>query len=340
MNIGPVMLDLEGTTLNDQEREILQHPLLGGIIYFGRNYQSPEQLQALTDDIRSLRPDVLIAVDQEGGRVQRFKKGFTPIPAMQQFLPLYRKNPQACLSLAKDVAWLLASELLVVGIDFSFAPVLDLDDHRCPAIGNRSFSPEPRVTVDIANSWLAGMHEAGMATTGKHFPGHGGVTLDSHHDIPVDGRSFTELENRDLIPFIQLQPQLDAMMPAHIIFPQIDEQQTVGFSSIWLQAILRHQLGFKGVIFSDDLSMAGAACAGRYIDRAKRALAAGCDMVLVCNNRQGALAILEQLNSSDRTDSNRRLLTMQGKPPHQPDELKSLPRWQLTRQLLHTLTID
>ena len=293
MTIGPVMLDLEGLTLTSEEEALLLHPLVGGVIYFARNYESPEQIQALAQAIREIRPELLLAVDQEGGRVQRFKEGFTPLPAMQQFLPLYRKNAQAALSLVENTGWLMASELLSVGVDFSFAPVLDLDDHHCEVIANRSFSPKAEETLSLTGAFLAGMHAAGMATTGKHFPGHGSVAGDSHLLLPVDKRGFDEIASKDLLPFVGLQSHLDALMPAHILFPKVDDKQPVGFSSYWLQTVLRTDLGYKGVTFIDDLSMEGAVGAGTYTERAQLALDAGCDMVLVCNNRAGALEVLE-----------------------------------------------
>ena len=204
--------------LTPEEEELLQHPHVGGVIYFSRNYQSPEQIKALSENIRQLRPGLLLAVDQEGGRVQRFKEGFTTLPPMQQFLSLYRKNAQSTLAIVKDSAWLMASELLSVGIDISFAPVLDIDDFFSDVIADRSFSSVATEVVALANAWIMGMKEAGMAVTGKHFPGHGGVKGDSHHVLPVDKRSFEQIAKQDLIPFVELMPQLDALMPAHILF--------------------------------------------------------------------------------------------------------------------------
>ncbi|MGH1440288.1 MAG: beta-N-acetylhexosaminidase [Cellvibrionaceae bacterium] len=341
MSIGPLMLDLDSLVVSSDEKELLLHPMVGGVIYFARNYESPEQIKALSDSIRQIRPDLLIAVDQEGGRVQRFKAGFTRIPAMQQFLPLYCKNPKAALALVKDSAWLMASELLAVGIDFSFAPVLDLDDAQCEVIADRSFSRESDEAIALAGAWIDGMHETGMASTGKHFPGHGSVTIDSHVGLPIDQRSFEDIAAKDLLPFVTLIQKLDAMMPAHILFPKIDPEHTVGFSQHWLQSILRNQLGFEGVIFSDDLSMEGAASGGGFIDRAKLALSAGCDMILVCNNREGAIEVLEQsdeLNPFLDPQSQQRFGVMRSSKRLDFSALKQQQRWQLSQKLLSTLS--
>ena len=298
MSLGPVMMDIQGTTLSVEDRELLKHPLIGGLIYFARNYESIEQLSALSADIRRVRPDILLAVDQEGGRVQRFKEGFTRLPAMQRFLPLYRRQATSALALVKDCGWLMAVELLAVGVDFSFAPVLDVDDHHSQVIADRAFSNNPDEVTVLAQAFLEGMKQAGMANTGKHFPGHGSVVADSHHELPVDERPYTDIRQKDLVPFQQLSSQLDAIMPAHIVFPKIDDH-SVGFSSHWLKNILRGQLNFNGIIFSDDLSMQGAAKIGSYGERALAALRAGCTMVLVCNSREGVVNVLDALSRSD-----------------------------------------
>ena len=328
---GPLMLDLDGPDLTDQETNILSHQSLAGVILFARNYQSPAQLTTLCQSIKSINPDLLIAVDQEGGRVQRFREAFTVIPPMQKFLPLYRKNATPALALLKDTAWLMASELLSVGVDFSFAPVLDSDDSTCPAIGDRAFSPRPSEVAELAGAWIEGMHEAGMATVGKHFPGHGQVAVDSHEALPEDKRSYEQVDNSDLIPFKSLHPQLDAMMPAHILFPAID-QQPVGFSSVWLKQILRGSLGFNGLIFSDDLTMGGAEIVGDFADRAKAALHAGCDVILACNHRTGALQILNYLES--HSIHNMDFSSMKASKTLQYDDLRSDPRWIKTSNVL------
>lgn len=329
------MLDLGGLQLSSEERELLAEPLVGGIIIFARNYSSPDQLHALVAEIRSIRPELLLAVDQEGGRVQRFKSGFTALPSMQSFLSRYREKPQETLELVRDAGWLMAAEVLSAGLDFSFAPVLDVDDVRCEVIADRSFSPDPLEVVDLAGAFIDGMHEAGMSCTGKHFPGHGGVSGDSHLLLPVDDRSWPEIERRDWMPFARLAPRLDAVMPAHIVFSRMDSQP-VGFSSFWLQQKLRGDLGFNGVIFSDDLSMEGAAGAGNYGDRAELALAAGCDMVLVCNNRAGALEVLQRLKHRGQASSER-LSSMRRRREWSMDELQKVERWQNTRDALSAL---
>ncbi len=346
MPLGPIMLDLAGTVLQDAEKELLLHPYVGGVIYFGRNYESPAQIKALSDSIREIRPELLIAVDQEGGRVQRFIQGFTRLPAMQKFLPLYRKNTKACLAMVKNSGWLMASELLAVGVDFSFAPVLDVDDNKCSIVADRSFSPKPFEVTALAAAWMEGMHEAGMATTGKHFPGHGSVTVDSHLTQPVDTREFADIAKHDLVPFVELLPSLDAIMPAHIVFPNIDANNTVGFSAYWLQTILRGDLGFKGVIFSDDLSMKGAHSVGGYLARAQHALNAGCDMILVCNSREGVLELLDSncfaMADKESQALSSRLFSMSAK--HQSNShilpmeaLQQSSRWQLSQQITQVL---
>jgi beta-N-acetylhexosaminidase len=295
--IGPVMLDLAGTVISQEEQEILQHPLVGGVILFSRNYETPEQLALLCHAIRAVRSTpLLIAVDQEGGRVQRFKHGFTLLPSMGMIGKWYEQNKNQAILFAQSCGWLMASELLSVGLDFSFAPVLDLNKVANPAIGDRAFHCEPEIVIQLAKAWIEGMHKAGMAATGKHFPGHGAVTVDSHVSLPIDTRSMPEIQQDDLRTFEALIPtHLDAIMPAHIVFSEIDDKP-VGFSSYWLRNVLRQHYGFKGVIFSDDLNMHGAACGGDYNDRANAALLAGCDMVLICNNRVGALSILDNLS--------------------------------------------
>ncbi|MBX2808716.1 MAG: beta-N-acetylhexosaminidase [Cellvibrionaceae bacterium] len=330
------MLDLQGLSLAADERELLAHPAVGGVIFFARNYASSQQISQFCRSIRAIRPDILLAVDQEGGRVQRFTSGFTRLPAMQQFLPLYRKNPDAALGLLRNCAWLMAAELLAVGIDFSFAPVLDSDDKTCAVIADRAFSPKPEEVVALAGAWIAGMHEAGMAATGKHFPGHGGVTADSHLALPVDERELDVIAQADLIPFTALASELDGMMPAHIVFPQVDKQ-AVGFSTYWLQTLLRKQLGFQGVIFSDDLSMAGAASVGDYTARAQSALAAGCDMILVCNNRQAVVDILDYFSALPKIPSSSRLGAMRARQHMDWDALQAMPRCLSTKQFLTSL---
>lgn len=291
---GVLMLDLQGTSLTEEETSLLLHPQVGGVILFSRNIDSADQVAALTTRMRTIRPGLLIAVDQEGGRVQRLREGFTRIPPMYQLGKLRRRDPALATQLAGELGWLLASEVLAVGIDFSFAPVLDLRSDISEVIGDRGFDDEPDDVITLASAFLRGMREAGMATTGKHFPGHGSVVADSHLELPVDNRDLTEICGRDLQPFRQCMPLLDGIMPAHVQYVQADAH-CAGFSRFWLQNVLRKELEFDGVIFSDDLDMAAAAQAGSVADRLAMALDAGCDMVLVCNNRAAAKEALVAL---------------------------------------------
>jgi len=327
------MLDLSSVSLTSQERELLVDPQLGGIILFTRNYSTKDQLDDLIGEIRSLRQELIIAVDHEGGRVQRFREGFTQLPAMRRLGELYLKDQSEAIQTAKQVAWLLAAELLVHDIDLSFAPVLDLDHSISQVIGDRAFSNETGIIVELAQAFIDGFHEAGMAATGKHFPGHGGVVADSHLDIPIDDRTLAELERTDLEPFAQLAQTLDAMMPAHVIYPSVDDKPA-GFSRIWLQQILRQQLKFEGVIFSDDLSMQGATVAGGFVQRAEAALEAGCDMVLVCNDRKGALEVLAYLNRCG-VPSSKRLEQLKHKA--QMGTLSANKHWREARSTLLAL---
>ncbi len=294
MMLGPLMLDLSGTELSSEERELLLEPAVGGVIFFARNFTSRAQFCELTAAVDELRPALLLAVDQEGGRVQRLREGYTRLPAMQQLGDLYRKDAAAGSRLLHEVGWLMAAEVIASGLDFSFAPVLDLDRSHCAVIADRAFSDEPQRAVRAIGHFIDGMHDAGMAATGKHFPGHGGVSADSHLETPRDSRDLKVLREHDLLPFQALAPRLQGIMPAHIVFPSIDKE-AVGFSRFWLQDVLRAELNYSGVIFSDDLSMKGADVAGSYAQKAAAALAAGCDMILVCNNRAGAREVLDFL---------------------------------------------
>lgn len=335
MTPGPLMLDLQGVELTAAEAELLRHPMVGGVIYFARNFASRAQIVELSASIRAIRPELLLAVDQEGGRVQRFRDGYTRFPPMARLGQLLATNPESGAALLQDAGWLLAAEVLASGVDFSFAPVLDVDDCRCDVIADRAFSADPALAAEAARLFIVGLHEAGMAVTGKHFPGHGGVTADSHLETPTDSRTLDALRACDLIPFAQLSQQLDAVMPAHILFPSVDNQ-CVGFSRRWLQEILRTELGFKGVIFSDDLSMKGADVAGGYPQKAQAALAAGCDMVLVCNNPEGAGEVLAYLEQNQVVPSPR-LPSMKARQTWQWAELDNDPRRLMTIERLAQL---
>ena len=291
---GPVMLDVEALSLNADDIRRIRHPLTGGVILFARNYLNHTQLTALTKAIRAERSDILIAVDHEGGRVQRFREdGFTRLPAMRRLGNLWDKNPMIACKAATATGYVLAAELRACGIDLSFTPVLDLDYGESGVIGDRAFHSEPRVVAKLAQSLNYGLALAGMANCGKHFPGHGFVREDSHTEIPVDNRSFQDILDKDAAPYFWLGIGLSAVMPAHVIYQQVDPNPA-GFSAKWL-TILRQELGFDGVIFSDDLSMEGASVAGGVVDGAKAALAAGCDMVLVCNSPDKADQLLSGL---------------------------------------------
>ena len=287
------MLDIAGTWLTAEDRHLLRQPEVGGLIIFARNIEHPDQVRELCQAIRALRPDLLLAVDQEGGRVQRLRQGFVKLPAMGDIgVHAHAVEP------AKACGRLMATEVLAVGLDFSFAPVLDLDYGQSAVIGKRAFSGLPDLATDVASAFIDGMQSAGMAATGKHFPGHGWAEADSHVAIPIDERSLDEIRQADLKPFMVLAQKLGAVMPAHVIYPKVDANPA-GFSHFWLQNILRQELGFDGVIFSDDLSMAGAHVAGNAAQRIEAALRAGCDMGLVCNDRAAAelaLSALQRLN--------------------------------------------
>ena len=303
--LGPVMLDVAGPRLSDAERITLAHPLVGAVILFSRNFESATQIAKLCAEIREIRePSLLITVDHEGGRVQRFRKGFTRLPPMRTLGQIWQKDPDLALDLAKDIGIILAAELLVLGVDLSFTPVLDVDFGESGVIGDRAFSRDPLAITAIADALMNGLALAGMGNVGKHFPGHGFVRADSHVAIPVDEREFKEIEAIDLVPYGRLQ-NLKGVMPAHVIYPAFDDQPA-GFSRKWLQDVLRGQFGFDGLIFSDDLSMEGARVAGGIVNRARAALDAGCDMVLVCNDPEAANELLVGLGHAslkqDRTE--------------------------------------
>ena len=301
---GPITLDVLGLELDAEDRRRILDPLTGGVILFGRNFTNRKQLSKLTADIKKLRPDVLISIDHEGGRVQRCKvDGFTHLPAMRKLGELWHAKSKsthpaesAALAMAAATAcgYILASELRACGVDLSFTPVLDLDFGRSGVIGDRSFSRDPQIVFALAKSLNEGLRLADMANCGKHFPGHGWAEADSHVAIPVDERSLQEILNEDAKPYEWLDLSLAAVMPAHVIYPKVD-QHPAGFSKIWLHSILRQELGFEGVIFSDDLSMEGASVAGSVVKGAELALEAGCDAVLICNRPDLADQLLSKL---------------------------------------------
>lgn len=333
MTIGAVMLDVAGTALTAEDERRLVHPLVGGVILFTRNYESPEQLIRLTEAIHAIKtPPLLIAVDHEGGRVQRFRDGFTRLPPMRLLGKLWDSDPRRAQEAARQVGFVLAAELRAHGVDFSFTPVLDVDFGESGVIGDRAFHRDPQGIAELAHALQSGMREAGMATVGKHFPGHGFVKADSHTEVPVDERDYEDIEMVDLLPFRRMTDYgMAAVMPAHVIYPRVDHKPA-GFSRVWLQDILRGRLAFEGVIFSDDLSMEGASTQGGIVDRGVSALEAGCDMVLVCNSPAAADELLAGLRWTTPPSSVVRLTRMRGAPHPTP-----MPVLQVSEQYRNAL---
>lgn len=332
---GVLMLDLEGISLSAFEQELLQRPAVGGLILFSRNYVSVNQLRDLIAAIRECRPGILIAVDQEGGRVQRLREGFLHLPSLRAIAEVALAEPTRTAEIVTTCGWAMAAELLHYGIDFSFAPVLDLYQEDSPVIRERAFSTNPVEVMALARAYIGGMHEAGMAATGKHFPGHGTVTADSHVDLPTDNRSFDAIAAADYSTFVGCIDVLDAIMPAHVLYPQVD-RHCAGFSKVWIQQLLRNELGFDGVVFSDDLSMVAAHGAGALPQRAELALNAGCDMLLVCNDRTGALSVADWLEAN-QIQGHPRLLRMRARPSAGIGKLFEQSQWQAATQLLATI---
>lgn len=333
--IGALIADVAGLSLTSEDKEILAHPLIGGVILFSRNYESRQQLHELCQQIRKASPaPVVLMVDQEGGRVQRFIAEFTRLPHMSIFGELYDQDPVLACARAEECGWLMAAELMSVGVDLSLAPVLDVNKGLSSVIGQRAFHASHDGIVRLASAFIAGMHAAGMAATGKHFPGHGSVSLDSHIAIPVDTRTLSDIEADDILPFKGMMAAgLDAIMAAHIIFPQID-QLAVGFSRRWLQDILRQRLGFKGVIFSDDLNMEGANISGDYADRFVAARDAGCDLALLCNNRHGVIQVLDGVSHVKHMLDAEKWGVLSGRLSPQQLPLEQNQRWQQARERL------
>ena len=336
--LGPVMADVVGLELTADDVQRLQHPLMGGVILFARNFASPEQLKRLTASIHALRePKLPIAVDHEGGRVQRFRDGFTSIAPMRVLGQRWDASPQQAIALSENVGYVIGAELVNHGVDFTFAPVLDVDWGESGVIGDRAFHKNPDAIAALGQALITGMADAGMGSVGKHYPGHGYVRADSHHEIPVDDRSYAEIDKADLIPFRLLARQgMRAVMPAHVIYPQVDSKPA-GFSAKWLKDILRGQLGFDGVIFSDDLSMEGASTAGNVTQRAHAALDAGCDMVLLCNDPVRTDELLQGLTADGvvpGVDLSRRLQRMHGNPA-----LQNAARYQTARAAVQSLGV-
>lgn len=333
---GVIMLDLKGLSVESEERELLVHPQVGGVILFSRNYASPEQLDDLVAAIKQCNDHLLVAVDQEGGRVQRFRDKFLSLPPLHALGIEFERDEEAGLAAARLCAWAMAAELMQYGIDISFAPVLDLYDANSPVIKERAFAAQGARVAQLGAAYIEGMHEAGMAATGKHFPGHGKVLADSHTELPTDGRSLDEIRDNDLVPFADCIASLDAIMPAHIVYPQIDKH-CAGFSRVWIQELLRDELGFDGVVFSDDLTMNAAHSAGTVTERADRALTAGCDMVLVCNEPTQAQELVRYLDSKDQPGSNR-IGCMLAKNASKHAHLYESDKWLEAKELIGRLS--
>lgn len=338
--MSALMLDLHGCEIDAEETEILQHPMVGGLILFSRNFDNVKQLTELTRQIKkTAKQPILIAVDQEGGRVQRFRQGFSPIPAMHDLhkAKLSLNTTQLCT----EMGWLMASEMQSVGIDLSFAPVLDLNGIS-EVIMNRAFHSQTDKVIEFASAFIQGMKQAGMKATGKHFPGHGSVKADSHIAAPIDTRPEHVIFSQDMQVFSSLiaQNDLDAIMPAHVIYSQVDDKPA-GFSPHWLQHILRKNLAFNGVIFSDDLSMQAANIAGDYVGKAQAALSAGCDMILACNNRSGAVQILDQhqtLQAYINKNSDEKIKALLSQYSLNKTQLEQTARWQQANRFAQRLT--
>jgi len=338
MSLGPVMLDVQGTSLTAEDRELLAHPQVGGVILFSRNYEDRAQLLALCRDIHAVRePRLLVAADHEGGRVQRFREGFSHIPTMAAIGARYAEDRATALAAARASGWLIGAELLACGVDLSFAPVVDLDHGRSSVIGDRAFHSDPEVVATLATALADGMQEAGMAGVAKHFPGHGAVSEDSHAELPTDPRDPVDLEP-DLLPFRRLIAHgIAGIMTAHLLVPAVDDR-IVSASPRWIEGVLRRRLGFSGAVFSDDLSMGAALGLGDAGTRAQAALAAGCDMVLICNDRAAAIAAVDALVEPPRPTSQLTLVRLHGRRQHcGTGQIQDRERWRAHRALLEHL---
>ncbi len=329
MSLGPLMVGIAGVELGSFEKELLRHPSIGGVILFERNYESVEQLQKLIADIHKLRqPHLLVAVDQEGGRVQRFKGDFTRLPSPGSLGGLYKQDARRAKRLADTAGWLMAAELRAVGVDISFAPVLDIDSGLSEVIGDRAFHGRETVVADLAHSYMSGMKKAGMSATGKHFPGHGSVMNDTHMTEALDERDYEDIAQRDMLAFERMiHFGIAAVMAAHVIYPRVDSRPA-GFSPLWLRDILRQRLNFQGVIFSDDLGMEAAAHAGSIQQRTSSAIEAGCDMVLICNELEIIPKLLDDLPHYNDPASHLRLARLHGRNSIDWHELHGSALWK------------
>ena len=334
MTLGPLMVDVAGLELTPEDREVLRHPLVGSVILFTRNYASPEQLRRLVADIHAARsPSLIVGVDQEGGRVQRFRPEFSLLPPPRRIGHAYDLDPRQGLQLARSMGWLMAAELRAHGVDLSFAPCVDLDYGVSEVIGDRAFHSRPEAVAELSLAYMAGMKDAGMAATAKHFPGHGAVIADSHKSLPVDRRGWSELGN-DLLPYRRLIANgLPGVMVAHVLFPSV-APEPASLSRRWVQNALREELRFEGAIFTDDLSMGGAAEYGDIVARASAALDAGCDVLPVCNDRGSVAKLLDGLKWETQPSSHLRLVRMRGKAAPERDELVAGDAWRASQEML------
>ncbi|MGC4027661.1 MAG: beta-N-acetylhexosaminidase [Steroidobacteraceae bacterium] len=334
MTLGPLMVDVAGTALTAEDREVLRHPLVGSVILFTRNYQDPQQLEALVADIKSLRtPPLLVAVDHEGGRVQRFRSGFSVLPPARRIGQEYDTDARQGLAMAQQLGWLLAAELRAVGVDFSFAPCVDLDYGVSEIIGDRAFHSRPPAVAELALATMQGMRRAGMAATAKHFPGHGAVVADSHLALPVDRRDLPDLEV-DIAPYRRLiANDIAGVMMAHVLYPLVDSVPA-SFSRRWVSEVLRGELDFRGVVFADDLTMEGASVIGDVVARAEAALAAGCDVLPVCNRRASVVQLLDGLTHKPGPAGQMRLVRMRGREMPGRAELARTDEYRASQQCL------
>ena len=329
---GRLMLDIDGTFLSNEDKDLLMNKHVGGLIFFSRNFESFNQITNLVHEIRNIKENIIIAVDQEGGRVQRFNKEFTKIPTMQEVAKYANSNND--MSFLKEVGWLISSELIAAGIDLNFAPVLDIDDKTSSIIGDRAFANNALDVISLTSNFIDGMHEAGMKSTGKHFPGHGGIFEDSHIELAEDHRELDELMGLDIKPYIELSNKLDAIMCAHILFPNIDKY-IPSYSRYWLKDILREKIKYKGLIFSDDLSMFGAGDLS-FANKAVKSIEAGCDMILVCNNRYEAINVIEAFEKND-IDLSKKIHQMRKTSNTDWDDLSRNNRRSVVKEKLKTI---
>lgn len=306
MTKGVILTDIESSTITPEDKEVIEHPAIFGILLFAKNYENPEQLRALTRQLHEIKPNLVISVDQEGGRVQRFREGFSDLKSMSEWGKLYNTQPEVALKGLQEQTKTMVTELQRYGVQVSLAPVLDVDYQKSEVIGERSFHQDPEIVSVLAQCVVETMHNCNMPVIGKHFPGHGWVVADSHLDLPIDDRPWEVIWNQDMLPYRKLLNSLDSIMPAHIIYTDVDDKP-VGFSRKWIQEILREKMNYQGLIVTDDLSMAGAAGIGDYPDRANLALEAGCDILTLCNNREGLLQVIDNIGKYSHISTDKKV---------------------------------